>query len=372
MIRVDENVINLVEKLRRAIRNGNISPDIFPMGEINNLMECTLGESFWECIGSQPNDGFQEIPGIYKKCLEKAVERKDMEECGLLMQLFESSYIALYTALSEDEKVFREKPYRKMIIDLGTNNAQMQYRLHQERQKKIPKTAGGALGKGKGAVYTCILGDKKLMQPEEVDAQLDYICFTDNKEKWGTTEGVWQYCAIEDAGDMEERLLESRYKIMPHELLEDYDYSIWVAPDIKVTGNILRFCEIYGEGRRFLGFSSAKEDCIYEDMSVTHMRMDDLNIDIRKKLVRYEKEGYPRHNGLIDSRIMARYHRDKSMCEVMEAWWKEIQDCYSFMGNVFNYIAWKQNFPFSICNLFLYLNPYFKNENIDLETNDDY
>ena len=48
MIRVDENVINLVEKLRRAIRNGNISPDIFPMGEINNLMECTLGESFWE------------------------------------------------------------------------------------------------------------------------------------------------------------------------------------------------------------------------------------------------------------------------------------------------------------------------------------
>jgi hypothetical protein len=105
------------------------------------------------------------------------------------------------------------------------------------------------------------------MQPEEVDAQLDYICFTDNKEKWGTTEGVWQYCAIEDAGDMEERLLESRYKIMPHELLEDYDYSIWVAPDIKVTGNILRFCEIYGEGRSFLGFSSAKEDCIYEDMS---------------------------------------------------------------------------------------------------------
>lgn len=106
MIRVDENVINLVEKLRRAIRNGNISPDIFPMGEINNLMECTLGESFWECIGSQPNDGFQEIPGIYKKCLEKAVERKDMEECGLLMQLFESSYIALYTALSEDERFF--------------------------------------------------------------------------------------------------------------------------------------------------------------------------------------------------------------------------------------------------------------------------
>ena len=150
---------------------------------------------------------------------------------------------------------------------------------------------------------------------------------------------------------------------MAHQFLAEYDYSIWTHSNMQIVGDVLRFCEVYGEGKSFLGFSNTKEDCIYEDMSVAHVRMDDLNIDIRKKLVRYEKEGYPAHNGLIDGRVMVRDHRDKNMCRVMEEWWREIQDCYSFMGSVFNYIA---------CNLFIYTNPYFRNSKIDLETNEEY
>lgn len=42
MFRVDENIINLLEKIRRAIRNRNISASVFPMDELNNLIECTL------------------------------------------------------------------------------------------------------------------------------------------------------------------------------------------------------------------------------------------------------------------------------------------------------------------------------------------
>ena len=44
---------------------------------------------------------------------------------------------------------------------------------------------------------------------------------------------------------------------------------------------------------------------------------------------------------------------------------------FIFIDNVFNYIAWKNKFPFSICNLFVYENPYFKVSDIDLDTHEE-
>lgn len=376
-MRADEKVINLVEKIRRALNSGQIQPDAFPMDEISNMIEYTLGKSFWNCIGSRPNYGFGNLPEIYKECLEEAVKRKDMEECGRILHLFQCTYQIFYTALDEEEKIFRQKPYRQMIIDLGTANTQMQYRLHKERQKAFARREEYALGKGKGAVYTCLLGEGVLNQPEEVSAQVDYLCFTDDKEKWGNKEGVWKFCAIEQMEVQEEEeeiqkaLLESKYKIMAHKLLPEYDYSIWVAPDITITGDILRFGKVYGDGMSLLTFLNAEKDCIYEDMSVTQMGTDELNIKIRKMMLQYRKEGYPEHNGLIDGRVIMRNHRDEELGKVMEKWWMEIQSGYIYTGNIFNYVAWKYQYPFAVCNLFIYHNLYFKVSDIDLDTHEE-
>lgn len=379
MIRVDNKVIDLVEKLRRALKDSKLFADTFPIDEINNLIECTLGETFWKCIGSQPNLGCRNIPDIYKECLEKALEREDMEECSRILYLFECTYQAFYMALNEEEKAFRQRPYRQMIIDLGTVSSKIQYRLHMERQNAFAEKGDMVLGEGKGVVYTCLLGDKVLNQPKEVSRQIEYLCFTDNEEKWGTKDGAWKYCAIEKpekaekAEDKEEEslIVENWYKIMAHKLLKEYDYSIWVAPDIIIVGDVLRFCKVYGDGRSFLSFPSAKEDCIYEDMSITQMATDELNIMIRKMMLQYRKEGYPEHNGLVDGRVIVRNHKDKELCKIMEEWWKEVEKGRLFIGNVFNYMAWKYKFPFSICNLFIYENPYFNVNGIDLDTNEE-
>lgn len=381
MIQVDNKMIDLVEKIRRALKKGALTPDNFPMDEIGNLIECTLGTDFWECIGSQSNYGFGNIPEIYKECLSEALERKDMEECERLLHLFECIYQAFYAALNEEEKIFRQKPYRQMIIDLGTVNSQMQYRLHRERQKEYGiKNERGFL-EGRGVVYTCMFGETVIKQPEEVSMHVDYICFTDNEEKWGKKDGVWQYRAmekmekIEGVEDAKEELaqmfLESKCKIMAHVLLKEYDYSIWIDPDVIIVGDVLRFCKVYGEGRSFLSFPSAKEDCIYENMSVTQMGTDELNIKVRKMMLSYRKEGYPEHYGSIDGRVMVRNHKDSELCRIMEEWWEEVKGSFIFIDNVFNYIAWKNKFPFSICNLFVYENPYFKVSDIDLDTHEE-
>ena len=377
-MKVDEKVINLVEKIRRALRQGQIQPDGFPMDEINNLIEYTLGESFWECIGSRTNYGFGNLPEIYRECLEEAVKREDVEECGRILHLFECTYQIFYTALDEEEKNFRQRPYRQMIIDLGTANTQMQYRLHKERQKNFKKKKEYVLGEGRGVVYTCLLGENILKQPEEVSMQVDYLCFTDNEEKWGKKEGVWKFCAIEKADseaeseDLQRSLWENKCRILAHKLLPEYDYSVWVAPDITIVGDVLRFGKVYGDGMSLLTFPNPEEDCIYDDMSATQMGTDEINIMIRKTMLRYHKEGYPEHNGLIDGRVIMRNHKDEELGRVMEAWWDEIRNGYVNMENIFNYIAWKHQYPFSICNLFMYHNLYFKVSDIDLDTHEEY
>lgn len=377
IIRVDDKVLNLVEKICRALKDGKISADAFPIDEISNLIEYTLGESFWKCIGSKQSYGFANIPDTYKECLAKALKREDMEECEHILRLFECTYQAFYTALNEEEKIFRQRPYRQMIIDLGTMNAQVQYRLHKERQKQFKERKERVLGEGRGVVYTCLIGDKVLSQPKEINRQIEYLCFTNDEEKWGKKDGVWKYCAIEkpaktgESEEEEELILENWCKIMAHKLLKEYDYSIWMASNITIVGDVLRFCRVYGDGKSFLSFPSPMEDCIYEDMSITQMSTDDLNIMIRKMMLQYQKEGYPEHNGLIDGRIIVRNHKDEELCQIMEKWWEEVEKGRLFIGNVFNYMSWKHQFPFAICNLFIYENPYFRVNDIDLDTNEE-
>ncbi len=370
MIKVEDNIIVLIEKIRSAIRNGTILLDSLPLEELGNLMESTMGDSFWRCIGSEPNMGFRNMPEIYMECLRQAVDRKDAEECERILALYECSYLAFYTALGEDEKVFRQSPYRQMIISLGTMNARMQQYLHAQRQKDW-KEKNGFLTGGKGVVYTYLPEGKELHQPKAVCPWLKYICFTDDAGKQGTKEGAWHYHIMERGEQKGKDFWESRCKIMAHELLADYDYSIWVDSDIIISGDILQFCELYGGGKSFLCFMNEAEDCIYENVSELNMKTDDLNIAVRKKLFRYEKEGYPKNYGLIENRVMVRDHRDPEMCKVMELWWEEIADCYSFMGNMFNYIAWKHRFPFSVCGLSLYSNPYFQYANLDLDISEN-
>lgn len=371
MVKVNDKVISIIERVRKIIREKRMAPELFPIDDIYGLIEDTLGEPFWKCVGSDAgNYGFGNMPELYKELLENALKKEDMEECERILYLYECTYKAFYSALDEEERIFRQKPYRQMIIDLGNANAQMQYRIHEERQKALPESEKRELAKGKGVVYTCLTGEQILKQPEEVSVNLDYLCFTDIEEKWGTREGVWRYCQVEKKDCKGVPSWESRYRIMAHEILEDYDYSIWIDSDVVIKGDVIRFCEVYGKGRGFLAFSSAKDGCLYEDMSITNMSTDDLNVKVRKNMKRYQKEGYPKNNGLIDMRVMARSHRDEAVCRMMEAWWQEIEQEAACIENIFNYIAWKYQFPFSVCDLFVYENPYFRISDIDLDTND--
>lgn len=372
MIKADIKVVNLIHKITQFIEDGKITADNFPMESVCEVIENTLGMTFWECVGEFANKKYRDTAGLYKECLIDAVSRGDIMGCKRILELYVRNYQTLYAVMSEDESTFRKRPYLKMILDLGNAYAQIQHRLHQARQNELTEKENWLLAQGRGVVYTFLTEGDTLYQPEDIKTQADYICFTQQKEKEGIREGVWEYRVIENEQGLEEGLLKSYYRIFAHKVLPEYDYSIWVDPEMGIVGDIVNFCRIFGEGNSFLGFSRSGEDCIYEDISCTQMGMDDMNIYIRKKILRYQKEGYPEHNGLIDYRVMARNHRDFRLHKVMELWWEETQENIGLEENLFNYVAWKSDFPFSVCGLYIYDNPYFVNRKIDLDMKEEF
>lgn len=365
MIIIEKKVIDMIKKIISYVQEGKMTLDEFPLDSVMTLIENTIGDTAWKYIGSKSNENFIEITKVYNEYFRDILDKNDITGCIHLLEIYELSYRCLYTAIETTERDFREGPYRQMIIDLGEAYAEVQYRLHKLRQGNICKKSDID---GRCVVCTILLiEDSKLYQPAEINPQFDYICFTLKEELCGTKEGVWEFRKLENKENLSDKLLVKRLMILLHEYLPEYDYSIWIDINMKITGDIIQFYKAYGEGKAFLGFPKSTSDCIYEDIDSFGMTSDDINVSIRKRMYHYEKEGYPVHNGLIDSRVMIRNHRDTEMMAIMEEWWEEVEKCVEGGDNCFNYVAWKNNYSFAICNLFIYYNPYFKNKSVDLD-----
>ena len=74
---------------------------------------------------------------------------------------------------------------------------------------------------------------------------------------------------------------------------------------------------------------------------------------------RYQKEGYPRHNGLITGMVILRRHNEKDCIKVMEHWWTEIKYGSKRDQLSFNYVAWKNKLKFSYIDGDSRINQYF-------------
>lgn len=378
MIAVDNSVVELLRKIRLYLEDGKLTLDRFPAESVFEIIENTMGNSIWQCIGKVENDAFIMMPKLYREQLTDCMDRQDVRGCIRCMELFENTYKAFYSALSSSEVEFRQKPYKKMIIDLGNAYAEVQYRLHQERQRELAdrmyqgQKTQKELITGRGVVYTCRIGkDIIVQQPKEINPHWDYIYFTDQELLDGQELGAWKCRKMDNEEGLEPAMLFEKYKILADELWEEYDYSIYTENNMMIVGDVEQFCKIYGNGNSLLGFAKTELDCIYQ-INCTGMTNDDVNIAIRKRILHYRKEGFPENYGLLDQGVIIRNHHDEELAKVLHEWWEELKEYKGLKENCFNYIAWKNNYSFSLCDLFRYYNPYFKNVEVELDIEEEY
>ncbi len=365
-----KEVIGIIDRVQKSVESGEVSVDQIPMNELMNLLEATLGSRFWKGIGATAQNCFDTMPQRCKELLEHCQKQNDAEGIVLALELLKNQYRCIYAILSKDELNSRTRNYKVLSLKIGNAYAALQYWRHKTVHGENTEYYNAKEMEQKGVVYTCFIGKNGAPhQPEYINVYWDYICFTDKEEKWGTKDGVWEYRKIERIGEAEQKgnaAVYDRYKMKPYEVLPEYDYSIWINPQVQITGELEQFYKIYGRGYAFLGLPAYVHDNLYEVVQ-TSLNEDDENIELRRTLLHYREEGFPEHFGLINTNLMYRSHKDETLIKVMDTWWQEAKRCKQLKEFGFSYAAWKHQLKFGMCDLFAEYNSYIKNVELDLE-----
>ena len=211
--------------------------------------------------------------------------------------------------------------------------------------------------KEKGVIYTAIFGDyESLLNPKVINPYLDYICFTDNPN---LTSDVWEIRLITNL-DMDNTRKARTIKILPHKYLKEYEFSIWVDAGFRIIGDMEDYINTYIKDGLLIGIKHSVRNCIYEEIDVCNSRDKDDGFILETVINKYESEGYPKNNGLIESGVLFRRHNNQIVINLMEQWHYEVMN-YSKRDQLsFNYVCWKNNFKYDEADIYCWKNQYFE------------
>lgn len=229
--------------------------------------------------------------------------------------------------------------------------------INQINQISYSKSIKIDFKKEKGVIYTAIFGDyESLLNPRIIHPYLDYVCFTDNPN---LSSDVWEIRLITDLKCDNTRKART-IKILPHKYLKEYDFSIWIDAGFQIIGDMENYVNTYIKDGLLLGVKHSDRNCIYEEIDVCNSRDKDDASVLETIINRYESEGYPKNNGLIESGVMFRRHNNQKIINLMEQWHYEVMN-YSKRDQLsFDYICWKNNFNYDKAEIYCWKNQYFE------------
>jgi lipopolysaccharide biosynthesis glycosyltransferase len=204
----------------------------------------------------------------------------------------------------------------------------------------------------KTIVYTAIYGKRDHLQdPLVVPPDVDFVCFTDDPT---LKSRIWKIKVEAPDSHMAVRSAKI-FKVFPHKYFPEYERSLWVDGNILIRGDVNEFLDTVLAEAPFAAFDHMgghdKRDCAYDEAEALLEgkkigRYQNLSAEmIQKQMAGYRAEGFPAHNGLISSMIIARRHNDPKVTETMQAWWNEMQKLTHRDQLSFNYVVWKTKMP---------------------------
>ena len=206
-------------------------------------------------------------------------------------------------------------------------------------------------------VYTCITGNyDKLIELDKKEKDVDYICFTNNRNLKSKT---WNITYLEE--DLDNWTLSRKVKIMFYEYLPEHNLSIWIDGAVKIIKPVSEFikkeCDL--ENHDMVVFKHQFRDCIYDELnSCVELNKDKIE-NIKKIETLLKKEKYPKHNGLVETTILVRKNVD-SVKDLMKDWFDKIVNYTKRDQLSFNYCQWKRNIKLQYLDAWAFDNDYFK------------
>ena len=339
-----ENIAQMLSSLCRQLREENIQIADMPLDAITQFIAKVYDEGHDTAFTS-----------LYSRIMAEFARH------GMAARLADTIELSLYHAIlvqcfQETQHILEQKSFR-----LQSRNA---WYINTERVKKWQKTHYSSNKKnkipfsGRGVVYSAVTGSyDKINEPQYINPELDYILFTDDPH---IQSDVWQVRLLHNTEQLDNTRLARKVKLLGHQYLEGYDYSIWVDGKLAITGDLQDFTQKYRNRQPILCFNHPAYDCIYNEKDrCAEINKDSPNL-MSEQTERYRQEGYPEHNGLIESAILVRELKDQRLISLMEAWWQEVLHGSKRDQLSFNYVCWKHDFVYDSTDLYIYGNKYVK------------
>ena len=117
----------------------------------------------------------------------------------------------------------------------------------------------------KKCVYTCITGDYDEVKtfPNLNENEFDYYLFTNNKK---IRSDFWKVIYIDNDG-LDNIRLARKIKVLGHDILSDYDITIWLDgasyPKMLISEFINDCCDL--KKYCLVGFKHRERNCIYDE-----------------------------------------------------------------------------------------------------------
>lgn len=222
----------------------------------------------------------------------------------------------------------------------------------------------------KKVVYTAIFGNyDSVKEPEYINKDWDYICYTNNKNLKSETFTVKYVDAIFDNQTKNARMI----KILSHIFFIGYDYSLWIDGNVMLRGrNIEALIKNNKSGDYISLHQHVKRDCVFDEVQACINAKKDNPDLMLKQLDKYRKEGFPTKIGLVETAEIVRQQNHKNTKRLNLLWWDELNNNSIRDQLSFNYICWKNSFHYSVMEGIQWLDPYFniyKHGNKNIQSN---
>lgn len=210
-------------------------------------------------------------------------------------------------------------------------------------------------------VYTVIMGDYDyLKDPEFIMDNCDYICFTNNPN---LKSNVWTIRMDMD-GTLDNTKWQRRHKVLAHEYLQDYEWSIYVDGNVRLIGDFREYIRHESTGLPMLCLKHPNRNNVFDELEeCISLGKDDQNVMI-KQIEGYKEEGYKGDNGLTVTNVLVRKHMDPQIINLMKLWWEEIENKSKRDQLSFNYCCWKLNVDYDVSEYKCWKSPYWLNPGI--------
>lgn len=207
-------------------------------------------------------------------------------------------------------------------------------------------------------VYTAIFNNYDwLKEPYVVSEDLDYICYTDNKD---LKSDLWKIKVVDTEG-LSPAMINRKIKLLyPYTELSTYDYSLYVDGSIMIKGDTRIFLNQYLSRKPIImNFKHPNNDCIYREMD--RLINSGWNKDkLEKQRDNYMLSRMPEHYGLSDNKIILRDNHNEEGKRMMEEWFNEVINYSGRDQTCLSYILFSHHKKYNFFLENIEENPYFE------------